>query len=187
VWTTLRLTLHADGRTEHDLVGASPFPRHWVYDADGELSLKAGVADWRGWLTQPSSTATPWGAEDAPVVVAHAESELERELSTLVMHGARKPKVRNLAAGTVLAEQGSPGDTLFLVLDGMLDVVRDGTQLGTLGPGAIVGERAIVQNAPRAATLVARTALRIAETAADTIDRQALAGLAEAHRQAFAR
>src|SRR6185437_3945708 len=33
VWTTLELTLHADGRATHALVGASPFPRHWVYDA----------------------------------------------------------------------------------------------------------------------------------------------------------
>ena len=34
VWTTLSLTLHADGRTEYALIGASRFPRHWVYDAD---------------------------------------------------------------------------------------------------------------------------------------------------------
>ena len=32
VWTTLALTLHADGRSEWELVGASTFPRHWVYD-----------------------------------------------------------------------------------------------------------------------------------------------------------
>ena len=28
-------TLHADGRAEGRLVGASPFPRHWIYDATG--------------------------------------------------------------------------------------------------------------------------------------------------------
>ena len=28
VWTTLSLTLHADGRSEHKLIGASRFPRH---------------------------------------------------------------------------------------------------------------------------------------------------------------
>ena len=46
VWTTLALTLHADGRAEFDLLGASPFPRHWVYDGTGELSLKAGLTDY---------------------------------------------------------------------------------------------------------------------------------------------
>ena len=41
-WSTLSLTIHADGRSEFDLVGASPFPRHWVYGPDGKLALKSG-------------------------------------------------------------------------------------------------------------------------------------------------
>jgi hypothetical protein len=186
VWTTLRLTLHADGRSVPELVGASPFPRHWVYDHAGDLTLKAGVADWRSWLGQPDATATPWGAEDAAVVVAQAESALERELSTLLMHGARKPKVRTLGEGDVLAEQGAPGDALYLVLDGVLDVLRDGASLGTLGPGAIVGERAILEQSPRTATLVARTAVRVAEARADGLDRTALAELASGHMREVA-
>ncbi len=35
VWTTLSLTLHADGRAAYALTGASRFPRHWVYDGQG--------------------------------------------------------------------------------------------------------------------------------------------------------
>ena len=35
VWTTLTLTLHASGRAEIGVPGASRFPRHWVYDATG--------------------------------------------------------------------------------------------------------------------------------------------------------
>jgi hypothetical protein len=79
VWTTLRLTVYADGRSVRELLGAGPFPRHRVYDASGDLALKAGVADWRKWLGQPSWEATPWGAADSPVVVAQAGSGLERE------------------------------------------------------------------------------------------------------------
>jgi hypothetical protein len=30
VWTTLSLTLHADGQAEYALEGASRFPRHWI-------------------------------------------------------------------------------------------------------------------------------------------------------------
>jgi hypothetical protein len=37
-WTTLTLTMHADGFAHGELVGASPFPRHWVYDAPVRLS-----------------------------------------------------------------------------------------------------------------------------------------------------
>lgn len=186
VWTTLRLTLYADGRAVHELLGASPFPRHWVYDDAGDLALKAGVADWKTWLGQPSWAATPWGAEDSPVVVAQAESALERELSALLMHGARKPKISTLDAGEVLAEQGGPGDSLFLLLDGMLDVQVDGASLGDLGPGAVVGERAILEHSPRTASLVARTSVRVAEAPAAAVNRSMLAELAKGHRRELA-
>jgi hypothetical protein len=183
VWTTLRLTLFADGTTRTELTGASPFPRHWVYDDSGALTLKAGVTDWATWLGQPASSATPWGDEDSPVVVAAAESALERELSGLLMHGARKPTVRRLAAGDVLAAQGDPGDSLYLVLDGILSVTVDGASVGDVGPGAVLGEHAILESSPRTATLTAITPVRIAEAPADAIDRVALAQLATLHRR----
>jgi hypothetical protein len=186
VWTTLRLTLRADGTSTAELSGASPFPRHWVYDQTGALTLKAGVADWSSWIGQPSWSATPWGDEDSPVIVAAAETALERELSTLLMHGAHKPKIRKLAAGDVLARQGDPGDSLFLVLDGILDVSVDGRELGDLGPGAVVGERAILESSPRTATLTAVTAVKVAEAPAEAVDREALARLAQGHRREMA-
>lgn len=186
VWTTLRLTIYADGRAVHELLGASPFPRHWVYDGAGDISQKAGLAEWAKWLGQPSWSATPWGAEDSAVVVSQAESALERELSALLMHGARKPRVRTLGEGQKLAEQGSPGDSLFLVLDGVLDVVVDGAKVGDIGPGAVVGEHAVLEKSPRTAALVARTAVRVAEARADALDPAALAELAKGHRRELA-
>ncbi len=38
VWTTLALTIHPDGSVRRELAGASSFPRHWIYDADGQLA-----------------------------------------------------------------------------------------------------------------------------------------------------
>jgi hypothetical protein len=183
VWTTLRLTLRADATSSIELTGASPFPRHWVYDETGALALKAGVAEWSRWLGQPAWKATPWGDEDSPVVVAAAESALERELSGLLMHGAHKPKIRSLRAGDVLARQGDPGDSLYLVLDGVLAVTIDGNEIGDVGPGAVLGEHAILDSTPRTATLTATTAVKIAEAPADAIDRDALAQLAPLHRR----
>lgn len=49
VWTTLSLTLHADGRAEYALDGASRFPRHWIYDADSQLTHKSGLTDYADW------------------------------------------------------------------------------------------------------------------------------------------
>ncbi|GAA2568816.1 cyclic nucleotide-binding domain-containing protein [Pseudonocardia hydrocarbonoxydans] len=183
VWTTLELELRADGSTAHRLTGASGFPRHWVYDAAGTLCLKAGRTDWAGWTGQVSPGATPWGDEDSPVVVTAAETALERELSTLIMRGGRRPEVRTLPAGAVLARQGDPGDVLFLLLDGVLAVEHDGVPLAELGPGAVLGERAVLEGGRRTATLTAVTPVRVAQAASDVLDREALAALATGHRR----
>jgi hypothetical protein len=187
VWTTLQLTLRADGSATVGLTGASPFPRHWVYDGDGTLALKAGVSDWRRWVGQPSWTATPWGDEHSAVVVAAAESALERELSTLVMHGAHRPAIRTLEVGRLLATQGEPGTSVFLVLDGVVAVTVDHRRLAELGPGAVLGERAVLESTARTATLTAVTRLKVAEVPADALDRTALIRLADLHRRELAR
>jgi cyclic nucleotide-binding protein len=183
VWTTLRLTIHADGRNGVELVGASPFPRHWIYDASGNLALKAGVANWREWIGQSSSAATPWGDEDSPVVVTAAESALERQLSKLVMAGAMKPRIRCLAAGEILTSQGEPGNSIYLVLDGVVDVCVDGRPVGDLGPGAVLGERAVIETARRTATVTAVTPVKVAEVTAQALDIAALQQLAANHRR----
>ena len=60
-------------------------------------------------------------------------------------------------AGTTLMEQGSPGAEAFVIASGTVSVVRDGRELAQLGPGAVVGELALVDQAPRSATVVAET------------------------------
>src|ERR687886_34683 len=108
-WTTLALTLHADGSHEHELVGASPFPRHWIYDDEGTLVQKAGTVDFKTWYREAHGENTPWGEEDAPAVVTAAESELERRLSREIMQGGTAPERKRLDAGGTLVEQGELG------------------------------------------------------------------------------
>src|SRR5215213_8400973 len=69
-WSTLSLTNHADGRSEFDLVGASPFPRHWVYGPDGKLAQKSGLVDFKDWYRHAFGENSPWGGEDSPALVA---------------------------------------------------------------------------------------------------------------------
>ena len=45
VWSTLALTIRADGSHDHEVLGASSFPRHWIYDHRGKLVEKAAVID----------------------------------------------------------------------------------------------------------------------------------------------
>jgi hypothetical protein len=182
VWTTLTLTLRADGASTAELVGASPFPRHWVYGPAGTLVAKAGLTDFAKWSGQ-ESRGTPWGDEDSPVVVTAAETALERRLSSLIMRGGRKPVVRRLPAGSVLTTQGEPGGEVYLVLDGVVAVDVDGARLAEIGPGAVLGERAALEGGVRTATVTAVTPVRVAVAAADQLDRAALAELAQGHQR----
>jgi hypothetical protein len=183
VWSTLELTLHADGRAESAMTGASPFPRHWIYGADGQLTGKSGLTDYKDWFAKSFGKHTPWGDEDSPALVTAVETALERALSVQLMHGSAKPEIRHLQAGQTLVRQGDPGTDVFLVLDGVIRVDRDGEQLAEYGPGAIQGERAHLEGGRRTSTLVATTACRIASVPASQFDVAALADLASGHRR----
>ncbi len=183
VWTTLALTVHADGRVDPEVVGASKFPRHWIYDEELQLTEKIGVADFKGWYRRSHGKRTPWGNEDSPALVTAVETALERQLSTTIMRGGAAPEVRKIKAGAILVRQGDPGDELFLVLDGVLQVDVDGKPVAELGPGAVLGERAILEGGARTSTLRAATKCRVAAVPADRIDRDALEELRGGHRR----
>jgi len=177
-WTTLALTIRADGTAEHELVGASPFPRHWIYGNDGELAHKSGTVDFKTWYRESHTDRTPWGDEDSPAVVAAAESALERELSRDVLGGGENLKRRKLDEGDVLVEQGDEGSDVYLLLDGVLGVEVDGEPVAEMGPGTMLGERASLEGGKRTATLRARTKARVAIVPAERLapdQREALA------------
>ena len=183
VWTTLSLTIYADGSSEHGLIGASSIPRHWVYDAAGRLSLKSGLVEFKDWYHHAFGRHSPWGDEDSPVVVTQVETALERALSLTIMRQGAKPKIRRVEAGATLVEQGQPGAELYLLLDGVLGVEVDGNQLVEVGPGAILGERAILEGGRRTATLRAVTACSVAVATAGAVDRGKLEELSATHRR----
>ncbi|HEU4895952.1 MAG TPA: cyclic nucleotide-binding domain-containing protein [Actinomycetota bacterium] len=175
-WTTLSLTIHADGTSAQALAGASPFPRHWVYDHDGRLVATSGVVDFTGWQADAWDPFTPWGGRDAPVRATAVETALERELSQVMLDSA--PQWIRLRKGATLVSQGDPGHELYLLLDGLLAVEIDGRTVTELGPGAVVGEVALLEGGRRTATLRAVTPCRVAAVPGDRIDRDALAELA---------
>jgi len=182
VWTTLAMTLYADGRAEVQLPGASAFPRHWVFGADGCLALKSGLTEQKAWVAHSFGARTPWGDQDSPALVTAVETQLERQLSHDLMHG-RTPEVRKVKQGSAVTQQGEPGSELFLLLDGVLGVEVDGTRLAELGPGAVLGERAVLEGGRRTSTLIAVTDVRLAVAPADALDLDRLRTLADLHRR----
>ncbi len=183
VWTTLALTVSTDGSAQGEMTGASRFPRHWIYDHRGQLVAKSGLADFRQWATTSHGEHSPWGNEDSPPLVTVAESALERQLSATIMRGGARPAVRKLPKGALLTEQGEPGDDIYLLLDGVLSVWVDGAQVAELGPGAVIGERALLEQGRRTATLRAVTGCVVATAARNQIDRDSLASLAGLHHR----
>jgi hypothetical protein len=182
-WTTLALTLHADGRAEGELVGASTFPRHWVYDHDGELTAKSGLIDFKQWYHDAFDDHTPWGDTDSEALVTEVETALERELSTVLMRSGRKPRIVRVKEGDRLVTQGDPGEDMFVILDGVVSVSVDDTELCLVGPGAVMGERGLLEGGRRTATVQAVTNCSVAVASADEIDEDVLRELADLHRR----
>jgi Cyclic nucleotide-binding domain len=183
VWTTLSLTLHADGRAEYEVTGASRFPRHWIYDASGRLGHKSGLTDYANWAQVSFGRHTPWGDEDSPALVTAVETALEQSLSVQLMHGAAKPRISTLEPGAELVRQGDFGQDIYLVLDGVIRVEHDGERLAEYGPGAMLGERAALEGGSRTATLVAVTKCKVAAVPAVQLDLSDLAELSTGHRR----
>lgn len=59
--------------------------------------------------------------------------------------------------GSVIVKQGDPGDALFVVAKGTLRVKKDDKALSEMSRGAVFGEMALLDGAPRAATVEAVT------------------------------
>jgi len=182
-WTTLQLVVYADGGSKGSLVGASPFPRHWVYDHEGLLVEKSGTIDFERWYRESYGENTPWGGEDTPAFVTAVETQLERELSDSIMRNYDKLPRRRLEPGDTLVEQGAEEDELFVLLDGVLEVEVGGETVAQVGPGAILGERAAVEGGARTATLRAVTPCRVVVLEAERISKYELTELALSRRR----
>lgn len=183
-WTTLELTMNADGTSHGKLAGCSTFPRHWVYDDDGKLVEKSGLIEFKSWYRKAFGKHSPWGDEESPAFATAVESALERQLSAQIMRGGVEPRVKKLAKGKTLCVQGDAGKELFLVLDGVLAAEVDGESLAEFGPGAVLGERALIEeHGKRTATLRAVTKAKVAVADRADIAPEALAELSETHKR----
>ena len=89
-------------------------------------------------------------------------------------HLASHAKEVSLRAGEVLLREGDRGDALYVVIDGALGVTQasagGAVVLGEVRRGEHVGELALLENAPRTATVAATTATRVLEVTRQGFD-----------------
>ncbi len=97
VWTTLELTIHADGTSTFEVAGASKFPRHWVYDSTGALGGEGRAGRLRATGTARSSGSTPRGvarthARTSPPSRRRSSASCRRT----IMRGGTEPEIRTV-------------------------------------------------------------------------------------------
>ena len=91
------------------------------------------------------------------------ENVSKRELGQI----AAKTVEMDRPAGTILTRAGRDGGLMFVILEGVAEVEKDGTFLGRLGPGDVIGELSLIDGQPRSADVRAVTDLKVLELAQD--------------------
>jgi CRP-like cAMP-binding protein len=70
-------------------------------------------------------------------------------------------EVLTFAPGEAVYKEGDPGDLMYVVQSGELEVRRHGVRLETLGEGNIFGEMSLINEEPRQVTITALTEARV--------------------------
>jgi HEAT repeat protein len=67
------------------------------------------------------------------------------------------------AEGELIAAEGEPGETTYVIVEGDVDVVADGRTLAVRGNGDVIGEMSVISSRPRVASLRAKSDVRVLE------------------------
>jgi CRP-like cAMP-binding protein len=112
----------------------------------------------------------------------HRHDVLDEHLATVpVFQGVSKKQLRLISqlataraepAGAVLIQEGEIGHEFLVVVEGQIEVSQGGRVISEHGPGSYVGEIALLEQRPRTATVVAKTAVKL-----EVIGQREFAGL----------
>eukprot|EP01043_Picozoa_sp_COSAG02_P014957 COSAG02_NODE_625_length_19372_cov_14.475355_6_plen_873_part_00 len=106
----------------------------------------------------------------ATLFLRHLDAQLEvrTQIPTLAVFSdagqdfaaacSTKLEVEFFSPKTPLAKEGDPGDSMFFIVEGNVDIVDEASQkvLATLGPGNFLGEMSLLLGDPRSKSMVAK-------------------------------
>jgi len=81
----------------------------------------------------------------------------KKELQTI----AKRAQDVTVPAGTAVVREGEAGDAFYVIVSGQAEVVRSGQVVATIGAGSFFGDLALLDRAPRNATVTAITDMEL--------------------------
>lgn len=68
----------------------------------------------------------------------------------------------DFTTGSIIFEEGAPGDFMYVVLEGEVEIHVGNQVVDVISTGNIIGEMALIDSGPRSATAIARTDCKLA-------------------------
>jgi CRP-like cAMP-binding protein len=82
-------------------------------------------------------------------------------MPNLFLNLFRDKEAESFAAGQKVFTAGDPGDAMYIVIEGEVEIFDGSILLETAEKGSIVGELALIDDEPRSASAIAKTACRL--------------------------
>jgi CRP/FNR family cyclic AMP-dependent transcriptional regulator len=82
-------------------------------------------------------------------------------MPNLFLNLFRDKEATSYAPGQYVFKAGDPGEAMYIVIEGEVEILDGSILLETSGQGSIVGELALIDDEPRSATAVAKTECKL--------------------------
>ena len=83
--------------------------------------------------------------------------------TSLFLNLFKNKEAKSVTAGWYVFKAGDPGNCMYVVMEGEVEILDGATSLEVVGPGSIFGELALIDDEPRSATAMAKTDARLVE------------------------
>jgi hypothetical protein len=172
-WSSIVLTLYPDGTSESEIADASAFPRHYLYDAAGQLTHKTALIRYKDWLYRSEQQRSPWAGVHEPIPTTQVKQQAERSLADSILVSARYEQYQ-LPTGAMLGSHPIRDDQVAVLLDGLMLILIDDEPAVEVGPGAIFDPSTRIAESKQHAKIRAQTAARFALLSRTDVDGDAL-------------
>lgn len=160
----------------YERAGIVPLAIGFLGGAAAFAAMNAALESSGGFLRKHSTAAgylrRRKRAEVASILEGLSRVKLLRSLPAREIQ-ALAPLVHpvGVPAGQVVFAQGGPGDALYVVVRGEVEVLSGQERIATLGPGEVAGEMALLTGEPRSATVRATTDAELLRIGKASFDR----------------